>query len=219
MSLSKAFKKNEVKSVAKSMSDFNYDSKYAFYRFYREYYEFKEISLGSKYNRMKEFNELLIDFKSLKIKKIETKLKKDQIMKNVDELYKNYQNAYKSDFDTNDELTEDEKKKFEIDDIISKQSNLDEKTKELELTELPKWLRSENDFNEARKLINNIRADRNRVRSSSDDEKVFNDLNELINHIQNKKIERKGAIKKIGNIISNLDQQRQKKYCFSKQYD
>ena len=90
MSLSKAFKKNEVKSVAKSMSDFNYDSKYAFYRFYREYYEFKEMSLGSKYNRMKEFNELLIDFKSLKIKKIETKLKKDQIMKNVDELYKNY---------------------------------------------------------------------------------------------------------------------------------
>ena len=53
----------------------------------------------------------------------------------------------KSDFDTNDELTEDKKKKFdykqfEIDDIISKESKLDEKTKELELTELPKWLES-----------------------------------------------------------------------------
>ena len=31
-------------------------------------------------------------------------------MKNVDELYKNYYNAYKSNFDTNDELTEDKKK-------------------------------------------------------------------------------------------------------------
>ena len=114
-------------------------------------------------------------------------------MKNVNELYKNYYNACKSDLDTNDELTEDEKKKFdykqfEIDNKIRKESKIDEKTKELKLTELPKWLRSKNDFNEARKLINNIRADTNRVRSSSGDEKVFNDLNELINDIQNKKI-------------------------------
>ena len=122
-------------------------------------------------------------------------------MENVDELYKNCYNACKSDFDTNDELTEDEKKKFdykqfEIDDKISKESRLDEKTKELKLTELPKWLRSKNDFNEARKLINDIGADKNRVRSSSGNEKVFNDLNELIHDIQNKKIERKDAIKK-----------------------
>ena len=33
-------------------------------------------------------------------------------MKDVDEIYKNYYNAYKSNFDTNDELTEDKKKKF-----------------------------------------------------------------------------------------------------------
>ena len=57
-------------------------------------------------------------------------------MKNVDELYKNYFNAYKSSFDTNDELTEDKKKKinykqFELDDIIS--------TKSDEL-KLPKWV-------------------------------------------------------------------------------
>ena len=31
-------------------------------------------------------------------------------MKNVNELYKNYYNAYISDFDTDNELTEDEKK-------------------------------------------------------------------------------------------------------------
>ena len=133
-------------------------------------------------------------------------------MKNVDELYKNYYIAYKSDFDTNDELTEKKKKKFnckqfEIDDMINKESKL---------TELPEWLKSKNDFNEARKLINDIGADTNRVRSSSDDEKVFNDLNELINDIQNKKIKRKDAIKKIENIVSNLDQQRQKKVLFFK---
>ena len=75
---------------------------------------------------------------------------------------------------------------------------------------------SRNDFNEARKFINNIRADTNKVKSSSGDEKVFNDLNGLINDIQNKKTTRKSAIKKIRNIISDLDQQRQKKVLFFK---
>ena len=77
MSLSEAFKKDEVKSVAKNRSDFNYDSKYAFYRFYKGYDEFKEMSLESKYNSMKEFNNLLISFKSLTTKKTETQLKKE----------------------------------------------------------------------------------------------------------------------------------------------
>ena len=51
MSLSKVFKKYEVKSVARSKSDFNYDSNH------------------SKYNKMKEFDKLLISFKGLKTKK------------------------------------------------------------------------------------------------------------------------------------------------------
>ena len=85
------------------------------------------------------------------------------------------------------------------------------KTKELELTELPEWLSSRNDFNKAKKLINDIRADRNKIKSSSGDEKVFNDLNRLTNDIQNKKATRRSAIKKIRNIISDLDQQRQEK--------
>ena len=95
---------------------------------------------------MKEFNKLLIGFKSLKTKKTETQLKKEKNMKNVDELYKNYYNAYKSDFDTNDKLTEDKKKnfnykQFEIDDAINKESKLDEKTKELKLTKLPRQIK------------------------------------------------------------------------------
>ena len=92
---------------------------------------------------------------------------------------------------------------------------MDEKMKELKLTALTVWLGSKNDFNEARKLINNIRADTNKVKSSSGDEQVSNDLSGLINDIKNKNT-KKSAIKKISSIISDLDQQMQEKYCFSK---
>ena len=51
-------------------------------------------------------------------------------------------------------------KQLELDDEINKESKVDEKTKELKLTKLPKWLSSRNFFNEARKLINDIRADK-----------------------------------------------------------
>ena len=102
MSLSKAFKKDDVKSVAKKKSDFNYGRKYAFYRFYNKYDKFKEMPLDSKYNRMKEFNKLLIIFKNLKTKTPETQLKKKQIITNINELYKNYYTSCKSDYDTDD---------------------------------------------------------------------------------------------------------------------
>ena len=64
-------------------------------------------------------------------------------MKNVEELYKNHYDAYKSDYDTDDELKEGKKKKFdykqfELDDKISKESKLDEKTEELKLTKREK---------------------------------------------------------------------------------
>ena len=69
MSLNKAFKKDEVKSVTKGMSDFNYDNNHAFFKFYKGYDQVKEMSLDSKYNTMKEFNKLLITFKSVKTEK------------------------------------------------------------------------------------------------------------------------------------------------------
>ena len=75
----------------------------------------------------------------------------------------------------------------------NRQSN---KLTELKLTELSEWLSSKNNFSEARKLINNIRADTNKVKSSSKDEKVFNGLNGLINDIQNTKTKSKSSIKK-----------------------
>ena len=114
-------------------------------------------------------------------------------MKNVDDLYKKYYNVYKSDYDTDekgDKKKNFDHKQFELDDKINKESKLDEKTKELKLTALPEWLSSKNDFNEARKLINDIRADTNKFKSKSGDEKVFNDLSGLINDIKNKKTTR-----------------------------
>ena len=108
MSLSKSFKDN-VKNIANKESDFNYDSKHSFCRFYKEYNEFEEMSLDSKYNKMKKFTNLLTIFKNLKPKNPKTRLKKERIMKNVDELYKN---AYKNDYDA-DEVSEDNKKKFD----------------------------------------------------------------------------------------------------------
>ena len=94
-----------LKSVVKGKSDFNYDSNHAFNRFYKEYDELEEMSLDSKYNRIKEFNKLLISFKSVKTKKTETRLKKKRIMKNVNELYKKNYNesnqAKKKKFDHN----------------------------------------------------------------------------------------------------------------------
>ena len=88
MSLSKSFKKDNVKNIAKSHSDFNYDSnKYRFHEFYKGFEEFEEMSLDSKDNKMKKFTNLLTDFKNLKPTNPETQLEKEQIMKNVDELY------------------------------------------------------------------------------------------------------------------------------------
>ena len=77
MSLSKSFEKDNVKNIAKSEIDFNYDSKYSFYRFYKEYNELEEMSLDSKYNKMKKFTNLLTNFKNLKPKNPKTHFKKE----------------------------------------------------------------------------------------------------------------------------------------------
>ena len=86
MAFSKAFKKDRAKSGAKNESDFNYDSKYIFYRFYKGYDKYEEMPLDSKYNRIKEFDKLLTNFKALRPKNTITQLKKERIMENVDEL-------------------------------------------------------------------------------------------------------------------------------------
>ena len=139
-------------------------------------------------------------------------------MKNFNEFYEKYYNAYKNNYDADNELSEAKKKKidykqFELFDKTDKKSKLYGETKkdeELKLTALPKWLHSKNDFKEVIKSIEDIKADTSGVKSSSGDKKVFNNLDKLINDIKNKETTRKNTIEKIKNIVSDLDQQRQK---------
>ena len=98
------------------------------------YDELEKMTLDSKLNRIKEFNKLLTNFKDLRLKNSKMQLKKNRIMKNVDELCKKYYDAYKNDYDTNDELNEAKKKKFdckqfEFVDKTDKESKLDGETK------------------------------------------------------------------------------------------
>ena len=65
------------------------------------------------------------------------------------------------------------------------------KSEESKLTALPKWLSSKNDFNEAIKLNEDIRADTNNVKLSSGNKKVFDDSNELINNKKQKNYKKK----------------------------
>ena len=110
LSFSKAFEKDKTKSGAKSESDFNHDSNHKFNGFYKGYDEFEEMSLDSKYNKLKKINEHLIHFKSVKPKNEKRRLKKERIMKNVVELYKTYYDVCKLDYDNNDKLNETKKK-------------------------------------------------------------------------------------------------------------
>ena len=51
--------------------------------------------------------------------------------------------------------------------------------------ELSEWLDSKNDFKEAKRLIDGIRIEMNKVKVSKEDNKAFNDLNRLITDISN----------------------------------
>ena len=48
-------KANKTSRLAKNERDYNYKSKFAFYRFYRDFKKFQKRSLGSKYNDIIEF--------------------------------------------------------------------------------------------------------------------------------------------------------------------
>ena len=65
MSISKSFKKDNVKNIANRERDFNYDSKHSFYRFNKEYNKFEEMPLDSKYNKMNKFTNLLTIFRNI----------------------------------------------------------------------------------------------------------------------------------------------------------
>ena len=113
MTLNEAFKKDEVKGVAKSKSDLNYDSNHTFFEFSKKDDELKYMLLGSKYTIMKNFNKRLIKFKNVKPIKLETRLKKERIIKNIEEVYSKYYDGYKDEYDNGGELDGVENKRFD----------------------------------------------------------------------------------------------------------
>ena len=76
---------------------------------------------------------------------------------------------------------------------------------------LPEYLESKNEFNEAKKLVDDIEVDINKAKVSKEDKTVFNDLNTLIIEINNNKAKKEDAVKRLSKSISDLDQLKQKK--------
>ena len=70
-------------------------------------------------------------------------------------------------------------------------------------------MESKNDFNEAKRLIDNIRIDMDEHQVSKKVKKVFNDLNKLIIDISNNKIKEKDAVERLEKNMSGLTQLRQ----------
>ena len=76
---------------------------------------------------------------------------------------------------------------------------------------LPEWLKSKNDFNEAKKLVGDIRIDMSNVKVGYKDKEVFNDLNRLIANISNNRVKKEDPIKNLEKSRSDLNQLRQEK--------
>ena len=56
---------------------------------------------------------------------------------------------------------------------------------------LPEWVKSKIYFNEAKKLVGDIRIDMSNVKVGYKDKKVFNDLNRLITDVSNNRVKKR----------------------------
>ena len=100
---------NKYSKAAKNESNYNYDSKYTFYKFYTDFNKFKRMSLGSKYDEMIDFYTLLNAFiNTHEVITTKTKDRKDRIMNNVKPLYDKYFDTYKKNY--NSEVKDEEKR-------------------------------------------------------------------------------------------------------------
>ena len=155
---------NKTSSYIKNESDYNYDNNFAFYKFYRDFQNFKDRSLESKYNDISKFYSALNEFKNHETNTDETQQRKNRVINNVVALYNNYFDSYIKTFNetrnkTFDKTTLDEIKTY--DPYQFKKASL-----------LGEWLELRNDFNEAKRLIDDIRIDMNKVKVSKEDKNV-----------------------------------------------
>ena len=61
-------------------------------------------------------------------------------------------------------------------------------------------MESKNDFNEAKRLIDDIRINLNKVKVSIEDKKVFNGLNKLMTDISNNKVTKEDGVERLKKI-------------------
>ena len=121
-------------------------------------------------------------------------------MNNVVRLYNNYFDSFEETYDEGDLNEKEGRNQFKI--------------TGMGVNKLPEWLKSKNDFNEAKKLVGDIRIDMSHVKVGYKDKKVFNDLNRLITDISNNKVKKEDSIKRFKKYISDLNQLRQKSTVF-----
>ena len=101
---------NKVIKAAKKKSDFNYQSRYAFYNFYRVFERFRRMSLGSKYDGINNFYTILNAFiNTHKATTTKTKNRKTKNMNNVNQLYNDYFDVYKENYNSENLNGRDEK--------------------------------------------------------------------------------------------------------------
>ena len=189
---------NKTSSYIENESDYNYDNNFSFYKFYRDFQNFKDRSLEYKYNDISKFYSALNEFKNHKANTDKTQQHKNRVINNAVALYNNCFDSYKKTFnEAYNESTLDERKGY--DPYQFKTARL-----------LPEWLELKNDFNEAKRLIDDIRIDMNKFKASKEDKKVFNYLNKLIIDINNNMVKKEDAVERLNKSLSDLDQLKQK---------
>ena len=72
-------------------------------------------------------------------------------------------------------------------------------------------MKSKNDFNEAKRLIDDIRINLNKVKVSIEDKKVFNGLNKLMTDISNNKVTKEDGVERLKKNLSDLGQLKEKR--------
>ena len=72
-------------------------------------------------------------------------------------------------------------------------------------------MESKNDFNEAKRLIDDIRINLNKVKVSIEDKKVFNGLNKLMTDISNNKVTKEDGVERLKKNMSDLGQLKEKR--------
>ena len=70
-------------------------------------------------------------------------------------------------------------------------------------------MKFKNDFNEAKRLIDDTKIDINEAKVGKEDKKVFNDLNRLITDICNNRVKKEDVVERLKKSVTDLDRLRQ----------